>query len=86
MIEWHKGKPPKFGRFLLVARATNAGPEQHGWDVVVGHWHQARHAFVAVDVPLDIRKGARPELEVSHWALIETPVKLRPLANEDTHG
>jgi hypothetical protein len=86
MIEWHEGEPPKVGRFLMIARTKDAGPEVHNWEMVVGHWHEVHSAYVPTGLPFDLRQGSPPRLQVSHWAEIETPVSLRPLDDRDTRG
>jgi hypothetical protein len=85
MTKWHEGNPPKQGRYFMIARVIGE-PELHGWDVMVGHWHQQNERYVQLTLPLDLSKGARPKLDVSHWAEIESPVDLRPLSLGDTHG
>jgi hypothetical protein len=86
-IDWNKhvGNAPKDRRLLLIGKPSDSLGAP---DIVVGHWHEAREAFVAVEIPSE-RQGVRPEIIVSCWAEIpDLPVgvELRVLGREDMKG
>jgi hypothetical protein len=90
MIEWHEGdrNAPKDRRLLLIVTAKDMPVVAPKPDIVIGHWHEDRHEFVALEPPYP-RGGTRPALNVKWWSEIpELPdeVDLRPLADEDVKG
>lgn len=90
-IEWRSdvGQAPKNRRVFLIATPMVSNEANVAPEIVVGHWHGQRGAWVIADTAGESRRDPRIELKPMFWAELGTlpfGIILRRLDLRDFNG